>query len=436
MRMRSRTWVLALFAVLLTLAGAVPALAADRIETIQLDIQYNGELSAGKPFGSVDVTTDSDQYEINDVYILNEGDYWLGGDTPEIEIDLVATNGYEFSSSYSKSDYTITSNDVNAKYKRGKRDSSDRGYFSVFVTLQKVSGNLSDSQDLYWDYYTANWTDVPGADRYEVRLYRGSNQVTTVKTDSNFYDFTGRMTSKGYYRFRVRALSDGDVIGTWSSYSEDIYIDADEARDNRDYDDDWDDDCYDSYYNRCYSGGPGTVGHYNPNYPGTTPTNGNTWVSTAQGWRYRFGNRSYAYNGWQLIDGKYYFFNNAGYMMTGWLRLDNGWYYLDPGSGAMQTGWQFINGSWYYMGSSGQMLLGWQYIGDKWYYLNLDGAMVTGWNYINDLWYYMDESGAMWSNGWFQIDGKMYYLYDSGAMAANTITPDGHYVDSSGAMVW
>ena len=48
----------------------------------------------------------------------------------------------------------------------------------------------------------------------------------------------------------------------------------------------------------------------------------------------------------------------------------------------------------------------------------------------------MDESGAMQSNGWFQINGKMYYLDSNGAMYANAFTPDGHYVDSSGAMVW
>ena len=125
------------------------------------------------------------------------------------------------------------------------------------------------------------------------------------------------MTTKGYYRFRVRAIMDDEYLGSWSSYSEDIYIDSDEAKENRDDSDYFDDG--DDYHSDYYSKGPGTMGNYNPNYPGITPSNGNSWVPTSQGWRYRFGNGNYAYNGWQLINGKYYFFNNAGYMMTGWL---------------------------------------------------------------------------------------------------------------------
>lgn len=435
--MKKKYWLAAAAAaVLFTLTGAMTALAANqRIETIQISIDDAGDLSAGKPISSVSASTNSTEYYIDNAQFINGGDTWVGGTTPQIEVDLIAADGYEFPSSFSKSDYTITSNGYDAKYKNGKRDSSDRTYFAVFITLRRVSGNLSDTQDLYWDDYTANWTHVPGADRYEVRLYRGSSLITTARTDSDYYDFGSRMTTKGYYRFRVRALADNEALSTWSSYSDDIYIDADEARYNRDYESEFD-DYYDDHYNHTYSGGPGTIGYYNPNYPGITPANGNRWVSTSRGWRYQFGNGTYAYNGWQQINGQYYFFDSSGYMMTGWLRLDNGWYYLDVNSGAMQTGWELVNGKWYYMDSNGLMQVGWRNINNKWYYLNLDGAMVTGWNYINDRWYYMDESGAMQSNGWFQINGKMYYLDSNGAMYANAFTPDGHYVDSSGAMVW
>ena len=54
-----------------------------------------------------------------------------------------------------------------------------------------------------------------------------------------------------------------------------------------------------------------------------------------------------------------------------------------------------VNGSWYYMNGSGEMQTGWQYIGGRWYYLGTDGAMY-----------------------------------------ANTRTPDGYYVDGSGARVY
>lgn len=430
--MMKKIW-LAVAAAFFTMSATVTALAADtRISTIQISIDNAGDLTAGAPIGGVTASTSSTEYTIDNVQFLNGGETWLGGVTPQIQVDLVANDGYIFPSSISKSKVKITADsNYGATYEKGKRDSGDNAYYSVYINLKRIPGNLYDSQSMYWDGYTASWTDVSGADRYEVRLYRGSTLITTARTDSDFYDFTGRMTSKGYYRFRVRAIGDDEFIGSWSSYSDDVYVDTEEARDNRDSA-----DFYDDYYDRTdyYSKGPGTNRNYNPNYPGTTPANGNAWVSTAQGWRYRFGSGSYAYNGWQLINGKYYFFNNSGYMMTGWLRLDNGYYYLKP-DGDMATGWQLINGVWYYMESNGIMATGWRNLNGKWYYLNPNGAMVTGWNYINSFWYHMDASGAMQANGWYSIDGKMYYFYSNGVMAANVTTADGHYVDASGALV-
>ena len=423
---------LAIAAVLFTLSMSTTALAAEKITAIQITIDNAGNVTSGAPISNVNASTTSNQYTVDNAQFINGGDVWLGGTTPQIQVDLLANEGYEFTSTIKKKDVTITSSQYEATYSRSKRDSSDRMYLSVYINLPRIPGSLYDSSSMYWDGCTASWSSAADAERYEVRLYRGSNLVTTVKTDSDYYDFSGRMTSKGYYRFRIRPIADGEYIGSWSSYSEDIYIDADEAEENRDYSDYYDDEEYHSDY---YSKGPGTMGHYNPNYPGITPTNGNSWVPTSQGWRYRFGNGNYAYNGWQLINGKYYFFNNAGYMMTGWLYLDNGWYYLNP-DGAMTTGWQLVNDKWYYMESNGLMQTGWRYLNNKWYYLNLDGAMVTGWNYINGFWYYMDTSGAMWSNGWYSINGKMYYLFPDGKMAANIRTADGHYVDGSGALVW
>jgi len=36
--------------------------------------------------------------------------------------------------------------------------------------------------------------------------------------------------------------------------------------------------------------------------------------------------------------------------------------------------------------------------------------------------------------GWQAINGKWYYLGSNGVMYANTTTPDGRYVDGSGAL--
>lgn len=54
---------------------------------------------------------------------------------------------------------------------------------------------------------------------------------------------------------------------------------------------------------------------------------------------------------------------------------------------------------------------------------------TTGWKYQND-------DGSYQQNGWYQdTDGKYYYFNQDGYMLANTTTPDGYTVDSSGAWV-
>ena len=72
-------------------------------------------------------------------------------------------------------------------------------------------------------------------------------------------------------------------------------------------------------------------------------------------------------------------------------------------------------------------------VNGRWYYMNSSGAMQTGWQRLNGQWYYLDPSGAMLT-GWQAINGKWYYLGSNGVMYANTTTPDGRYVDGSGAL--
>lgn len=123
-------------------------------------------------------------------------------------------------------------------------------------------------------------------------------------------------------------------------------------------------------------------------------TGNGRWVQNQVGWWYSYDNGSYPYQCWKYINGAWYYFNRDGYMTTGWQYVDSEWYYM-AASGAMQTGWQFVNGRWYYMDGS--------------------GVMQTGWQYVNGRWYCMDQNGAMY---------------------ANTRTPDGYYVDASGARIY
>lgn len=118
------------------------------------------------------------------------------------------------------------------------------------------------------------------------------------------------------------------------------------------------------------------------------------WVSDQNGWWYAYSGGGYPADCWKQIGGTWYYFQRSGYMATGWQKISGEWYYLAP-SGAMTTGWQMVNGAWYYMNGSGVMQTGWQYIGGRWYYMGSDGAMY-----------------------------------------ANRNTPDGHYVDGSGARIY
>jgi len=70
-----------------------------------------------------------------------------------------------------------------------------------------------------------------------------------------------------------------------------------------------------------------------------------------------------------------------------------------------------------------------------WWFLNPDRSYPANtWKMINGKWYYFNKSGYM-KTGWVQTNGIWYYLGADGAMLSNTRTPDGYYVNQSGAWV-
>lgn len=125
-------------------------------------------------------------------------------------------------------------------------------------------------------------------------------------------------------------------------------------------------------------------------YYGTGTWSANT---SKRAWRLRTPEGSYLVSQWGFVDGVWYLFDDDGYTCSGW---------------------QMVNGSWYYFYPNAMMATGWAAVNGRWYYLNEAGAMTTGWQNVGGVWYYMDASGAM---------------------LANTITPDGFWVDASGAWI-
>ena len=112
----------------------------------------------------------------------------------------------------------------------------------------------------------------------------------------------------------------------------------------------------------------------------------------------------------------------------------NIWRLRVPNGGYLASQWGFIDGSWYLFRNDGFTCSGWQMVNGHWYYFWPNAAMATGWIYVDNHWYYLDVSGAM-TTGWQIVAGVWYYMDGSGAMLANTMTPDGYWVDGSGAWV-
>ena len=66
-------------------------------------------------------------------------------------------------------------------------------------------------------------------------------------------------------------------------------------------------------------------------------------------------------------------------------------------------------------------------------YERLEGTSeVTGWQKTGDEWYYYADDGTL-RYGWQCIDGVWYYLAAKGNCLMDTYTPDGYYVDATGA---
>ena len=157
-----------------------------------------------------------------------------------------------------------------------------------------------------------------------------------------------------------------------------------------------------------------------------------SWLKSNQNWYYQKQGQL-VQNAWVKDKGTWYFMNDKGVMFNQtWLYQGGNWYAFKPSGAMIASDWLYDNNSWYYLKDSGAMATGWLKDSGSWYYLNNSGTMVTGWVKDSDSWYYLSNSGAM-ATGWVKDGGQWYYLASTGKMLHNTYTPDGYYVDASGA---
>lgn len=374
-----RIAVMAVYPILL-FALSLPAYAAvqkEKISSVKLTVTCDPRPEAGQDIGSVTVTLADERIQISDpaAYYDPEDSVWIRGEIPviQLELSLKDPEKYRFTSSTK-----VTASGSGSQLKSKKVLDSGDGLL-VQLKLKKVTGPLEEIDDYYWEGTDAEWSEIPDADQYEVRLYRGSSLVTTVTTSNNHYNFYPYMNKAGDYMFKVRGvcLSDNKK-GAWTDKSEECSIAE----------------------NYTYTG----------NTPGTTgsgPSSGSScqagWIQDQTGWVYRTAGGSLARSTWLYVDNNWFYLGDNSYMKTGFLYVDNNWFYLNPVSdgtrGAMKTGWQNISGAWYYF------------------------------NPISD-----GTRGAM-QTGYQNVDGRLYYLDpNSGILWVNRNVPNGRWANASGVI--
>ena len=136
---------------------------------------------------------------------------------------------------------------------------------------------------------------------------------------------------------------------------------------------------------------------------------------------------------WLKSKQNWYYQKQGQLVKDAWIKDQGSWYFMDDEGVMFNQTWLHQGGSWYAFKSSGAMISSdWLYDNGSWYYLNNSGSMATGWVKDSGSWYYLKNSGSM-ATGWVKDNGKWYYLASSGSMLRNTYTPDGYYVDGSGA---
>ncbi len=245
---------------------------------------------------------------------------------------------------------------------------------------------LDTVSEVYWNEDEDNeskrteavWEAVEDANQYEIALYRDESRVTSVKVKGTktSYNFKRKMDVEGDYTFRVRALAKDKSKeysdGSWSDYSDGLYIsaaraeynktgkEADTSKEGPGMPKGSDTADTSSSGNQAASGSQQSSG--NPDSEGAAaPAAEGQWIQDANGWWYRRADGTYPANNWFMdpASGKYYMFDSQGYMKTGWIDWENNRYYCDEKgtpSGAMVTGTYIIDGLEYQFDASGAMI--------------------------------------------------------------------------------
>lgn len=294
--------------------SAVPltTLAATGTQISSVSLYISSEIEAGESGGDVTVTSSSSKFSVNDAEVTNEPSReWRDGEKPKLKVTLEAEDDYYFASGFSKSSVSLSGSDGTVT--SVSRSSSTLIVYITLDALEDVEGDYDLAvNNLEWDEGdgTASWDENDDANKYEVRLYRGSTAVTSVLTTTYIsYDFSSYITTSGNYSFKVRGVYNSSNKGSWEE-SDTWYVSSDEAEEIS-----------------SSSSGSGSG-------PGSTTGTG-AWLKDSTGWWYCNADKSYTVSNWQYIDDYWYYFNQSGYMVTGWVKWNSKWYYCGDDGGML-----------------------------------------------------------------------------------------------------
>ena len=96
----------------------------ERTPVGKIKLNFTSDIQAGEIGGNVDVSLEDGECSIESVDIVNEGDNWVGGDKPKVEIWLSADSDYYFKKS-GKSAFSFSGDTVKYVSSSTKNDKEE-----------------------------------------------------------------------------------------------------------------------------------------------------------------------------------------------------------------------------------------------------------------------------------------------------------------------
>lgn len=298
---------------ILTLAGimvmgsAFPTFAAKKKKISSVSLEVNTESLMESEMGNeeIEIEARSDKYYVDTYEIMNEEMEWSMDSIPEIEITLMAEDGYYFAVT-KRSDVKLKGN-AEPEYVSGrKRDSSSTLIIRTKLhCIQQGVGELETD----WDKErpcTVSWESTYDGNSYEVRLERYGRRTGVVQEVSGIdksIDLSNMMKRAGNYTAFVREINpDSGKKSEWFE-TESYNLPEEIAQKNKDL----------------------------------------------------YGYQSLDSYGWKQDNNGWWYNTPGGYKKNEWLQSNDHWFFMDE-NGYMVTGWREIGGNWYYFNDIGEML--------------------------------------------------------------------------------